>query len=125
MYAVAAFVGSLLKEINMWCFPRTEQLEKIHANHVARVARSWFGPNETRGGIFVVGAVALVLLAMVVNSWVRQGQLDTWESSPNISMIDGAPAFSTTDAPFFFFMPHPFTAKKHPQPSTASGSFPI
>ena len=101
MYAVAVFAGSLLKEINMWCFPRTEQLEKIRANYVARVARSWFGPNKTHGGIFVVGAVALVLLAMVVNSWVRQGQLDTWESSPHISMIDGAPAFSTTDAPFF------------------------
>ena len=101
MYAVDACVGSLLKEINMWCFPRTEQLKKIHANYVARVAQSWFGPNKSLGGIFVVGAVALVLLAMVVNSWVRQGQLAAWESSPHISLIDGAPAFSTTDAPFF------------------------
>ena len=50
-------VGRELIERNQHVVFRTVRLEKIHANHVARFARSWFGPNETRGGIFVVGGI--------------------------------------------------------------------
>ncbi len=51
-------------------------------------------------GVAVLTTI-FILLAMASNSWVRLQQLDAWQSSPATTELDGAPLFSTADAPYF------------------------
>ncbi len=57
---------------------------------------------------FLIVTTLTVVIAVFANSWVRAHQLEFWHTNQEFSFIDGAPSFSTADAPFFLRYAHFF-----------------
>ena len=71
------------------------------ANRYQRaVSRSWFGPIKMTSSMLLF-AVIVIAIAATVNSLVRAHQLKIWNANQELTYIEGAPSFSTADAPFF------------------------
>ena len=100
MVALCLFDGNR-KQNDMPHCRRHDRIEDLSASYMAKVARPWFGPREKIGLAIIYASIVLVLFSVMANSLVRHMQLSAWQDKPQIFLIDGAPTFSTTDAPFF------------------------
>ena len=70
------------------------------AHYQSAVTKPWFGPARLTKTSILVAAIAIIIAAGA-NSWVRANQLALWQADRETNFIDGAPSFSTADAPFF------------------------
>lgn len=63
-------------------------------------SKTWLQPLQTNK-LYAFVVIAFVIIAMCANVTVRTTQLDKWEESSETAFFDGAPMFSTADAPYF------------------------
>ena len=125
MYVSTMFFDGNRKQNDMPHCRRHDRIEDLSASYVAKVARPWFGPREKIGLAIIYASIVLVLFSVMANSLVRHMQLSAWQDKPQIFLIDGAPTFSTTDAPFSFFTQHLPIKARHFRRSIAFACFPM
>ena len=64
------------------------------------ISKMFLGPIPmTASSLLLV--IICIFIAVATNSLVRSGQLQAWQTDKEAHFIDGAPSFSTADAPFF------------------------
>ena len=76
------------------------QFQKIEKKHHDFVARSWLGPLAPTRQL-IIAAMVMIALAVCGNFWVRYAQLASWTGAETTTFLEGAPSFSTADAPFY------------------------
>ncbi len=79
---------------------RFEKLLASISHYQTVVTKPWLSPARLTKASILVAAIAIILAAGA-NSWVRANQLALWQADRETNFIDGAPSFSTADAPFF------------------------
>ena len=73
---------------------------RISKQHNKTIVVRWPTPPSTTANFLVV-IVASLILALLANISVRIAQLEAWQTIPDHTLIEGAPTFSTADAPYF------------------------
>ena len=79
---------------------------RISAFHAALAQPGWLRSSRDRR--YLLGAVALILLAGVINFQIRDNQWDNWKSQPERHFAEGVPMVSTTDAAYFLSLAEDF-----------------
>ena len=97
--------GLVPKDIAMGEIQRLRQILISADRYQQAVSKAWFGPVRMTASLLIVATLAVVIAA-IANSWVRANQLEIWHKNQELSYINGAPSFSTTDAPFFLRYAH-------------------
>ena len=92
--------GLAPKDIAMSEFRRLRQILISADRYQQAVSKPWFGPVRMTAPLLIAATLAVVIAAFA-NSWVRANQLEIWHANQELGYIDGAPSFSTADAPFF------------------------
>ena len=92
--------GLAPKDIAMIEFRRLRQILISADRYQQAVSKPWFGPVRMTAPLLIAATLAVVIAAFA-NSWVRTNQLEIWHANQELGYIDGAPSFSTADAPFF------------------------
>ena len=92
--------GLVPKDIAMSEIRRLRQILISADRYQQAVSKSWLGPVRMTASLLIVATLAVVIAAFA-NSWVRANQLEIWQANKELGFIDGAPSFSTADAPFF------------------------
>ena len=75
-------------------------IDQVTARHAAWSSRLSSGAVK-QSRPMIAAILALVLIAVAGNLWVRTHQLEIWRMSPHVTFFEGAPSFSTADAPYF------------------------
>ena len=78
-------------------------IDQVTARHAAWSKRLSSGPVKWSRPM-IAAILALVLIAVAGNLWVRTHQLEIWQMSPHVTFFEGAPSFSTADAPYFLLV---------------------
>ena len=73
---------------------------QLEIRHAKLVDRPWLGP-KPNSRVMIATILVLCFLAAIANLYVRHNQSKVWDSNPDVTYIDGAPAFSTADAPLY------------------------
>ena len=80
--------------------PYLRQIRKSADGFHQAVSKPWLGPAKMTVTLLFAATLAVVI-ATFANSLVRAKQLESWQLNKESSFIDGAPSFSTADAPYF------------------------